>query len=315
MQPVIRQIYRGPEHPLSERDLRVWLDSPPPWRNHLHVDPVARTTPENERAHRKGRTYVPTGPEELDAVNLALWLRRPLLVEGKPGIGKSSLAYGIAHSLRLGPPLRWEIHSQSTLEDGLYTYDAVGHFRASRADDGSTSAAQEFIQLGPLGTAFVPTDRPRVLLIDELDKAGWDLPNNLLHIFEEGEFGIPELYEQRQGARVKLIDSRDAADTVPVADARVRVRHHPVVVITSNGARELSPAFLRRCVRLRMNPLGVDVLRKVVEVQFEGTKVANLDTLLGELGEDVETDIALQALFAATVGGDLSRVRDLLRRS
>ena len=314
MTHLIRPLYLGPAEPISEEDRKAWLDSPPPWRDHRDVQAVSRSIPSSEHASRKGRTYVPTGQEELDAVNLALWLRRPLLVTGPPGIGKSSLAYGVAAALGLGAPLRWEIHSQTTLQDGLYSYDAVGHFRAARTEGVGEASPADFIELGPLGTAFVPGEIPRVLLIDELDKASWDLPNNLLHIFEEAEFRIPELYEHAGEARVKLVDSQSGEDRVAVDHARVRARHHPVVVITSNDEREFSPAFMRRCVPLKMSPLTPDVLKRVVESQFGDTQLDELSAKLERLGDDIETDIALQAIFAATVCGDLARIRDLLRR-
>lgn len=317
MSTIIRPLYQSPTQPLPDPDREAWLGSPPPWRNHLHVAALDRAVPASDLADLRGSTYVPTSEEERDAVNLALWLRRPLLVTGAPGIGKSSLAYGIAKALGLGAPLRWEINSQTSLQDGLYRYDAVGHFRATRAAGASEEvSASDFLELGPLGTAFVPTRLPRVLLIDELDKASWDLPNNLLHIFEEGAFRIPELHQQRGEAKVRLVDSRDKDDRVTVTGAEVRVRHHPVVVITSNAEREFSPAFLRRCIRLQMHTLSRDVLQLVVAAKFANkSDLGDLAALLDRLGDDVETDVALQSIFAATVGGDLEQIRERLRRS
>ena len=125
-------------------------------------------------------------------VNTALFLRRPLLITGKPGSGKSTLAHSVAYELNLGPVLRWPITTRSTLQDGLYRYDAIARLHEASLR-GGTPKIGPFVQLGPLGTAMVPTRWPRVLLIDEIDKSDIDLPNDLLNIFEEGEFEIPEL--------------------------------------------------------------------------------------------------------------------------
>ena len=236
-------------------------------------------------------------------------------------MGKSSLAYGIAHALGLGEPLRWEINSQSTLKDGLYAYDAIGHFRATRSSEAagkSRVSPEHYVTLGPLGTAFLPTEQPRVLLIDELDKASWDLPNSLLHIFEEGAFRIPELDEQglhnKEGiAQVKVADSDDTSERVPIKSGRVRVKHHPVVVITSNGDREFSPAFYRRCVQLKMETLDSSVMAQVVATQLKDRVPEDLEEKLAQL-KNVETDIVLQTLFAVSVGGDLEAVKKHLEK-
>lgn len=311
----LKPIYTDPKNPSPDALVESWLASPPPWRDHTTVPATARVPPDDEAAKaakRRGAAYVPTSDEERECVNLALWLRRPLLVTGAPGIGKSSLAYGIAVALGLGAPLRWEINSRSTLQDGLYTYDAVSHFRAASAVGAGSVPASDYIRLGPLGTAFVPTERPRVLLVDEIDKASWDLPNDLLHVFEEGEFIIPELTRQDEVGRVQLHDSADPRDTVDVLKGRVRVRHHPIVVITSNQERELSGAFLRRCVSLRMEALSPEKLAEVVRVQFEKSREQPLLDLVN--GGDMATDVALQALFTTLHGADFAAIRARLEK-
>jgi MoxR-like ATPase len=292
----LKKLYTGStETPSASEDVAAWLACPPPWRDRSNEPAVVREVPDDERARLRGETFVSTGENEVDCVNLALLLRRPLLVTGDAGIGKSSLAYGIAHALGLGAPLRWEINSRTTLSDGLYSYDAIAHFRAASNAKVEEPLASDFMQLGPLGTAFAPTTKPRVLLIDELDKASFDLPNDLLHILEEGEFRIPELLRQRERARVRFFDCRAPDDALEIEHGRVATRHHPVVVITSNQERDFSNAFNRRCVCLRMNPLTGDALERVVRAQFRGAATPNT---AGRLDAGLATDIVLQALFA-----------------
>src|SRR5262249_40730594 len=149
--------------PLCDAD--NWPIAAPPWRQARATSLVDRTktpsmTPhEAERAQR----FVPVGGAVLiRAVNAALLLRRPLLVRGDPGLGKSSLALHLAWHFGLGRVLRWEINSRTTLESGLYHYDAVAHLHGRQLGDD----LGQYIRLGPLGTALLPTARPRVLLID-----------------------------------------------------------------------------------------------------------------------------------------------------
>lgn len=305
----------GTPKPTSPERIKRWLADPPPWRARRVDDDdliervFSKSDANVKRDLNRGKTYVCSGDDERDHVNLALLLRRPLLVRGDPGLGKSSLAYAIAYALGLGPVLRWEINSQSTLADGLYKYDAVGHFHA-----GKDALISKFLTLGPLGTALLPTPRPRVLLIDELDKSSFDLPNDLLHAFEEGAFTIPELHrgdhEEAQSCELRPVDCFAPEDVVTVRDARVSTLHHPVMVITSNDERDFSPAFLRRCVQLTMKRLTDDKLESVVRSQFGKAGEDLAKRLEGLSGE--RTDVVLQALFADRLGFDRALLLKIL---
>lgn len=132
--------------------------------------------------------------ELLDAVNAALHLRRPLLLTGAPGSGKSTLVSLIASELALGDPLNWYITSRSTLADGLFHYDALGRLHATQTQS-KVLQVEDYVTLGPLGTALASRDKPRAVLIDEIDKSDFDLPSDLLNVLEEGEFDIPPLDE------------------------------------------------------------------------------------------------------------------------
>jgi MoxR-like ATPase len=279
-------------------------------------------------------------PQEVQMVNAALFLRRPLLVTGRPGTGKSTLAALIAQELRLGPLLRWPITSRSTLADGLYRYDAIGRLReenvrhlrrgaghAAQADAAQTrpgagqaadapgadeSAAEatdigRHLRLGPLGTALLPYDRPRVLLIDEIDKSDIDLPNDLLNVFEEGEFEIDELSrlpEETGPVRVMTADWNGKADIV---GGRVRCRAFPLVVLTSNGERQFPAAFLRRCLRLDLQAPGEDQLDAIVTAhlgrQAADAAAEHVAAFLARREQaEVTTDQLLNAVYLATSG-------------
>ncbi|MYW44001.1 MoxR family ATPase, partial [Streptomyces sp. SID161] len=255
-------VYTGTNEP---HDGITELPAPPPWRafDGGPVLPAPDATADAsavspDRTHR-AETYQAT-QETVQLVNAALYLRRPLLVTGPPGTGKSSLGYAVARELRLGPVLRWNITSRSTLHDGLYQYDPLSRLYAARQEaaarqggEGGTddpTGIEHHLRLGPLGTALLPYDRPRALLIDEIDKSDLDLPNDLLNVLEEGQYEIPELVRSSRlvpdGVAQVLADGTD--ERVPVAHGRVRCRAFPFVILTSNGEREFPPAFLRRCV-------------------------------------------------------------------
>ncbi|WP_035845009.1 AAA family ATPase [Kitasatospora azatica] len=239
------------------------LPAAPAWRTFGEPDQDSLPLPpedtaERGSARRLGRerqaAAFQADEREVQLINLALHLRRPLLITGKPGVGKSTVAYAVAHELGLGPVLRWSITSRSALLDGLYSYDAIGRLHETGIQGSEQGAPDigEFLRLGPLGTALLPWRHPRVLLIDEIDKSDIDLPNDLLNVFEEGEFEIPEL--SRLGPDLRQVRTVDPGGTAEIAGGLVRCAQFPFVVLTSNAEREFPTAFLRRCVRLEISP-------------------------------------------------------------
>lgn len=215
-------------------------------------------------------------------VNAAIYLRRPLLVTGRPGTGKSSLAYLVARELGLGPVLRWPITSRTALKEGLYAYDAIGRVQEINARQSEEPDIGQFVHLGPLGTALLPYERPRVLLIDELDKSDIDLPNDLLNVFEDGYFEILEL--ERLAARHPEVTvlTADRDGSAAVRRGRVRCRAFPVVIITSNGEREFPAPFLRRCLKLHVEPPTPQQLGAMVAAQFGDTDGVDVSRLIRE---------------------------------
>ncbi|MCZ4121078.1 AAA family ATPase [Streptomyces sp. H39-S7] len=263
---------------------------------------------------------------DLDLINAAIYWRRPLLVTGKPGSGKSSLAYAIARELSLGTVLQWGITSRSTLREGLYSYDALARLEETnlrRLEERGPAASNigDYIRLGPLGSALLPHDRPRVLLIDEIDKSDIDLPNDLLHAFEDGEFEIEELVRLRDAGSLVPVGVTGGTQPVDVVAGRVRCSAFPIVVLTDNGEREFPAAFLRRCVRLRLEEPGAERLARIVAAHL-GADVADasrdlIEAFLHKRSEGtVATDQLLGAVYlasAAALGtGDREELADLI---
>jgi MoxR-like ATPase len=293
------------------------LPDPPPWRRFAAPDDLSEEQPvpplgpisPRPEAITRAQAYRPD-PEVVDTVNAALYLRRPLLVTGKPGTGKTTLATSIAYELGLGPVLSWPVTSRSTLDDALYRYDAIGRLQEAnlhrdRLDDAVPDIGR-YVRLGPLGTALLPWSRPRVLLIDELDKSDIDLPNDLLNVFEEGEFELRELTRLPEEQSLVSVRTHDGSERV-IERGQVRCGAFPMVVITSNGEREFPPAFRRRCLPLYIQPPSAEKLRQIVSAQLGLGALAESDRLLEafltmrEVG-DVSTDQLLNLVFLASTG-------------
>jgi MoxR-like ATPase len=294
-------VYTASGRPRVGLDLDRDLPDPPPWRRFagsvLQPPPPPEDSDADRRLGTSAATVAPSDNHEIDMINAALLLRRPLLVTGAPGTGKSTLAYRVARELGLGRVLQWRITSHSTIKSGLYDYDAIGRVQAIAAKDAAHGIGN-FIRLGPLGTALLSYRLPRVLLIDELDKSDIDLPNNLLHVFEDGEFDIPELVRLRERDSELRVSTDDPYQTAVVVDGRVRCRAFPFVVITSNGEREFPPAFLRRCLRVEMTPLREDQLAAIVAAHF-GSNRQHGDLIRTFFERTRDSDIAADQLLNA----------------
>ncbi|WP_257457476.1 AAA family ATPase [Archangium lipolyticum] len=182
------------------------------------------------------------------AVNCALTLQRPLLVRGEPGTGKTLLAEAVAESLGLRL-LTWHVKSTTRAQDGLYVYDTVQRLYDSRFNDGDVRDIRRYIRMGPLGEAFASRERV-VLLIDEVDKADLEFPNDLLHELDRMRFRITETNEE------------------------VVATQRPVVIITSNNEKELPDAFLRRCVFHFIDFPDQELMRRIVAVHHPGLDAA-----------------------------------------
>ncbi|WP_159952081.1 MoxR family ATPase [Rhizobium sp. 18065] len=197
------------------------------------------------------------------AVNAAIALERPLLVKGEPGTGKTELARQVAAALGL-EMIEWNVKSTTKAQQGLYEYDAVSRLRDSQLGDPRVNDVGNYIRRGKLWQAFA-AERKCVLLIDEIDKADIEFPNDLLQELDRMEFHVYETGE--------------------LVKARVR----PIVIITSNNEKELPDAFLRRCFFHYIRFPEADTLARIVEVHYPGIKQTLLRNALTQFYEIRET--------------------------
>jgi MoxR-like ATPase len=188
----------------------------------------------------KGTDSYLTSESLRSAVDCALVLQRPLLVKGEPGTGKTLLAEAISKALGL-QLLTWNVKSTTRAQDGLYVYDAVQRLHDSRFNDHDVKDIEKYIKLGPVGEAFAASER-KVLLIDEIDKADLEFPNDLLHEIDRMRFRVIE------------------------TEREVIARQRPVVIITSNNEKDLPDAFLRRCVFHFIEFPEQDLMKRIVTV-------------------------------------------------
>ncbi|RMH45766.1 MAG: MoxR family ATPase [Alphaproteobacteria bacterium] len=197
------------------------------------------------------------------AVNAAIALERPLLVKGEPGTGKTELARQVAGALGL-PLIEWNIKSTTKAQQGLYEYDAVSRLRDSQLGDERVRDVRNYIRPGKLWEAFTAPGKV-VLLIDEIDKADIEFPNDLLQELDRMEFHVYETGET------------------------IRARHRPIVIITSNNEKDLPDAFLRRCFFHYIRFPDMDTMKRIVDVHFPGLKPALIHAALTRFFEIRET--------------------------
>jgi len=242
--------------------------------NTIQKDFKAPTAPPWRDKANRIKSYKTFSDKVKKMVSAALILRRPLLITGNPGIGKSSLAEAIREELQLGEEvLYWRIGTQSKFKDGLYSYDALSRLHDMQVKEKDAEGnfvsekVENYLKLEALGVAFASTQQ-RVVLIDEIDKSPIDLPNNLLHIFEENQFEIPELKRLKKHSFVPF-ENKDAFKEVTNGLVTCDMDTFPLIIMTSNGERDFPAAFMRRCLHLEIKDPTHDELAKIVESHFK----------------------------------------------
>jgi MoxR-like ATPase len=230
----------------------------------------------------------------MDSVNVSITLARPLLVKGEPGTGKTLLAHSIAEGINKDI-IVWNVKSTTKAKDGLYVYDTVQRLNDARFGEGDVSDIKRYIKLGKLGQSFT-TDKQVVLLIDEIDKADLEFPNDLLNEMDVMSFHIPE------------------------TDETITAKNRPIVIITSNSEKELPDAFLRRCVFHYIEFPDEELMERIVNVHFPNIERDLMDAViarfywirsLGRLRKKPSTSELIDWVQALIAGGiDPDRVEE-----
>jgi MoxR-like ATPase len=215
---------------------------------------MSETPHKAEFNHFKGTAEYIASDALMEAVNCAIALERPLLIKGEPGTGKTLLAKHIAEALDM-PMESWHVKSTSKASEGLYVYDTIQRLNDARFGDGDVGDIRSYIKLGPLGRTF-KADARHVLLIDEIDKADMEFPNDLLLELDEMRFTVMETGDE------------------------IAAKERPVLIITSNNEKELPDAFLRRCIFHFIDFPDVELMKQIVDVHHPNLDAALLDQVL-----------------------------------